>query len=60
MTTVFAVVGENRDDPDRLLLIDAAGQHYEYRLPDGTTIPVVPDEGWVIDPNPPSVEEVGG
>ncbi|MEA2513470.1 MAG: hypothetical protein QOJ59_2957 [Thermomicrobiales bacterium] len=58
--TVFAVVGENRDDPNRLLLIDADGQHYQYRLTDGTTTPVEPDDGWVIDPNPPSVDELIG
>lgn len=60
MPTVFAVVGENRDDPDRLLLLGDDGRHYQYELPAGTTTPVVPDEQWLIDPNPPGVEELVG
>ncbi|MEA2513134.1 MAG: hypothetical protein QOF01_2709 [Thermomicrobiales bacterium] len=58
MTTVFAVVGEHHDDPDRLLLLGADGQHYQFLLQEGTTTPVVPDETWVIDPNPPPPDEV--
>jgi hypothetical protein len=58
--TVFAVVGENRHDPDRLLLLGSDGQHYQYHLSDGTTSPVKPDEGWVIDPDAPPFEEVIG
>jgi hypothetical protein len=58
--TVFSAVGEKRDDPDRLLLIGSDGQHYQYRLPDGTTSPVEPDEGWLLDPIPPPIDEVIG
>lgn len=60
MPTVFAVVGENRDDPDRLLLLGADGRHYQYDLPAGTATPVVPDDGWVLDPNPPPADELIG
>jgi hypothetical protein len=60
MTTIFAVVGEHHDDPDRLLLLGADGQYYQYVLPEETTSPVVPDEHWVIDPNPLPVEELTG
>ncbi|HEY7032959.1 MAG TPA: hypothetical protein VH482_16560 [Thermomicrobiales bacterium] len=60
MTTVFAVVGQHHDDPDRLLLLGTDGQYYQYVLPDETTTPVVPDESWVMDPNPPPIDEVMG
>ena len=60
MPNVFAVIGENRDDPDRLLLIGADGQHYQYQLPDGATTPVRPDGDWVLDPNPPSADQMFG
>ena len=46
---VLAVIGQNRDDPDCLLLLSEDGRHYQYQLADGTTLPVVPDEAWVID-----------
>ena len=49
VTTVFAVVGEHRDDPDRLLLLGEDGRHYEHRLPDGPTTPVEPDDAWTLD-----------
>ena len=49
VTVVYAVVGEHRDDPDRLLLLGADGQHYAYALPDGPTTPVEPDETWTVD-----------
>ena len=50
VTTVFAVVGEHRDDPDRLLLLGDDGRYYGHRLPDGPTTPVdEPDGRWVVD-----------
>ena len=49
MTTIFAVVGEHRDDPNRLLLLGDDGRHYAHRLPDGPTTPVEPDAQWVVD-----------
>ena len=60
VTTVFAVVGEHRDDPTRLLLLGADGRHYAHALPDGPTIPVEPDERWAVDAAPPPVEEIAG
>ena len=53
---VLAVVGESRDDPDCLLLRGEDGRHYRYQLTDGTTLPVVPDEAWVIDTDHASAE----
>jgi hypothetical protein len=50
---VFAVVGEDRADPGRLLLLGADGRHYRYDLPTGTTAPVDPGADWVLDPDPP-------
>ena len=58
MPTVFAVVGEHRDDPDRLLLLGADGQHYALRLQDGAATPVEPDEDWRVDPQRPETDEV--
>ena len=60
MTTVFAVVGEHHDDPDRLLLLGSDGQYYQFLLPDETTTPVIPDETWDFDPNAHFVEELMG
>ena len=59
MATVFAVVGERREDPNRLLLLGADGQHDDLALPDGTTAPVEPDEAWVVDEDPPAAEIAG-
>jgi hypothetical protein len=61
MTTVFAIVGQHEEDPNRLLLVGDDGQHYQYQLPDGTTTPVVADEEpWQIDALPVPVEELIG
>ena len=49
VTTVFAVVGEHRDDPDRLLLLGDDGHYYGHHLPDGPTALVEPDERWTLD-----------
>ena len=60
MTTVLAVVGEHREDPNRLLLLGADGQLYGLALPDGTTASVEPDEAWVVDGDPPPAAEIAG
>lgn len=57
MSTVFAVVGQHRDDPDHLLLLDEDGQHYDLRLPDGATVPVEPDDRWTVDDEWPVFED---
>ena len=49
MPTIFAVIGERRDDPGQLLLLGANGQHDAYRLVDGRTTPVAPDATWALD-----------
>lgn len=51
MTLVFAVVGEHREDPDRLLVLGEDGHHYDYRLPTGQALPTEPDEAWEVDPS---------
>jgi hypothetical protein len=58
MTTIFAVVGERRDDPLELLLLGADGQHYAYPLPDGPVTPVELDDQWVVDHSRPAVEDL--
>jgi hypothetical protein len=58
MTSVFAVVGQHREDPERLLLLGADGQHYALALPDGDPDPVQPDEDWELDPPAPPAEEL--
>ena len=60
MTTVFAVVGEHRDDPDRLLLLGDDGVHYDLRLPDGPAVPIEPDERWFVDTAPAQFEDLTG
>ena len=58
MPTIFAVVGERRDDPDQLLLLGANGQHDAYRLVDGRTTPVVPDTTWTRDRQAPTLDDL--
>jgi len=60
MTPVFAVIGENRDDPDCLLLLGADGQYYQYQLPEGIPTPTDPDDTWVFDANPQPPETLLG
>jgi hypothetical protein len=50
MPTVFAVVGEHRDDPDHLLVLGEDGAYYDYAVPTGQTIPAEPDPSWMTDP----------
>ena len=45
----LAVVGENKEDPEQLLLLGADGHYYAYRLPDGDPRPVEPDEHWKVE-----------
>ncbi len=48
-TNVFAVVGEHRDDPSRLLVLGDDGQYYDYALTTGHAAPVEPDQSWRTD-----------
>jgi hypothetical protein len=60
MTTVFAFVGEHREDPDRLLLLGADGQLYEHLLPDGPMTPIEPDDQWTRDVPAPEPDDLLG
>ena len=51
VATCFSLVGEHRADPDRLLLLGDDGRYYDYRLPNGATVPTEPADGeWAIAP----------
>lgn len=46
--TVFAVVGQHRDDPHRLLLLGEDGRHYAYDVA-GRLSPAQPGTAWLLD-----------
>ena len=48
MTNVFAVVGEHRTEPDRLLLLGEDGCYYAFAA-DGRPVQVEPTAAWHID-----------
>lgn len=48
MTNVFAVVGEHRWEPGRLLLLGEDGRYYAYRA-DGAPMEVEPSAAWSLD-----------
>ena len=48
MTNVFAVVGEHRREPGRLLLLGEDGRYYAYRA-DGAPMEVEPGAAWNLD-----------
>lgn len=48
MTNVFAVVGEHRREPERLLLLGEDGRYYAYRA-DGAPMQVEPGAAWNLD-----------
>ena len=51
MTTLFAVVGCHREDPDHLLLLGDDGHHYACHVPDEPVGPFDPNGGeWARDP----------
>ena len=49
MTNVFAVVGEHRQEPERLLLLGDDGHYYQYAVPGGHPTEVEPSDEWEID-----------
>lgn len=51
--TELAVVGENKDDPEQLLLLGSDGNYYAYSLPNGDTQPVQPDDHWSVESESP-------
>ena len=50
MTNVFAVVGEHREEPSRLLLLGDDGHFYEYASAAGQPTEVEPSDEWSLDP----------
>jgi hypothetical protein len=48
VTNVFAVVGEHRREPGRLLLLGEDGRYYAYRA-DGAPMVVEPGAAWNLD-----------
>jgi hypothetical protein len=51
--TELAVVGESKEDPQRLLLLGEDGNYYAYSLPGGNPRPVEPDESWTVEDDSP-------
>ncbi len=51
MTNCFSVVGEHRDNPDRLLLIGEDGGLYDLPAPDREPTPIQPTDEWNVDPD---------
>ncbi len=51
MTNLYAVVGEHRDEPGRLLLLGDDGQYYDYDALHSYSEPsqVVPTDEWNVD-----------
>ncbi len=49
MITIFTVVGEHREHPNRLLLLGEDSQYYVQALSDNSPVPVELDDGWVLD-----------
>ena len=49
MTNVFAVVGEHRREPWRLLLIGDDGHFYAYATDRRQPVEIEPTEDWAID-----------
>ena len=51
MTNIFAVVGEHRVEPSRLLLVGDDGHFYAYDADDGRPTEVQPSDEWEWDPD---------
>jgi hypothetical protein len=49
MTNVFAVVGEHRDQPERLLLLGSDGHYYAFAGSDRDPVEVEPSDEWDIE-----------
>ena len=45
----LAVVGENKEDPDQLLLRDAEGNYFAITLPSSDPEPVEADAEWEVE-----------
>ena len=53
MTNVFAVVGEHRAEPERLLLLGEDGRYYAFAA-DGRPTEVEPTGAWRLDAETPA------
>jgi hypothetical protein len=49
-TIEFRVIGEQRDDCGRLLLLGSDGQMYDYTICRDELVLIEPDETWRFDP----------
>ena len=49
MTNVFAVIGEHREQPERLLLLGGDGRFYTYVSDEKAPVEVEPTEEWELD-----------
>lgn len=49
MTIEFRVIGERREDPGHLLLVDDEGRPYDYDLVLDEIVPIELDSTWNID-----------
>jgi len=59
MTNIFAVVGEHRADPDRLLVVGQDGNTYDYNVPADQLQPTEPrEEDWQVDISEPDLEQL--
>ena len=56
MVNVFTVVGECRDDPWRLLVVDAEGDYYDYVPARERFTPVVRGRAWTVYRRPGDVD----
>lgn len=45
----FRVIGEVRNEPGHLVLLDEEGQCYDYNVEVGEVVAVEPDARWAID-----------
>jgi len=59
MTNIFAVVGEHRVDPDRLLVVGQDGNTYDYNVPADQLLPTeLSDEDWQVDTTETELEDL--
>ena len=56
MTNVFAVFGEHRAEPERLLLLGDDGRYYAFAA-DGRPAEVEPGDAWSLDDAPDAPDD---
>ena len=50
----LAVVGENKENPEELLVVGSDGTYYAYPLTEGQPRPVEPDDAWKVEIDSPN------